>query len=96
MKTARNTKNKENQSKRISNIKKPGKMTMTEWQTMLRQQAALNETFVITEQAGGNYTVKNYASDHSYTVTWIRDGHLLNSCSCMDFRTSRLASILRP
>lgn len=63
---------------------------MREWQVKLREEAALNEAFVITRQSDGSFAVKNYASDHSYAVTWIREGHQLNSCSCMDFRTSGL------
>lgn len=56
----------------------------------MRTQAAEKETFSITPDGEGEYTVSNHATSHKYKVVWLGKGHPLNSCSCMDFRTSRL------
>ena len=83
-------------AKRISNIIKPGEMSSLEWQLTLRRQQAQKEDFAIREadpvRAPGEYTVGNAKTRNEYRVSFYGEGHPLNSCSCMDFRTSRIGS----
>ena len=84
------TKQKTKTSGRISNVIKPSRMSLKEWQIKLRLQAAEKETFSISGDGNGEFVVSNYSTSHKYEVVWKGLGHPLNRCSCMDFRTSRL------
>lgn len=79
---------------RISNIVKPRGMSLQGWQIALRRQAAQKENFGIVEvdtsQYPGEYVVVSPATQGKYQVHYHGEGHELNACSCMDFRTSRL------
>lgn len=83
-------------SQRISNIIKPRGMSPREWQVKLRRQQALKEAFAIREsdpvRAPGEYAVGNAKTRNEYRVSYYGEGHPLNSCSCMDFRTSRIGT----
>lgn len=78
----------------LSNIVRPAGMTLVQWQVRLRQQAASSEEFAVSEvdvrHTPGLYRVYSVKSRLSYQVSWYGRGHQLNSCSCMDFKTSRL------
>lgn len=84
------TKQKIKASGRISNVTRPSKMSLKEWQIKLRVQAADKENFSITGNGNGEFVVSNYSTSHKYEVVWKGLGHPLNRCSCMDFRTSHL------
>lgn len=84
------TKQKAKASVRISNVTRPSKMSLKEWQIKLRVQAADKDNFSITGNGNGEFVVSNYSTSHKYEVVWKGLGHPLNRCSCMDFRTSRL------
>ena len=81
---------------RISNIVKPRGMSLQGWQVALRQQAARKENFGIvevdSEHSPGEYRVVSPATQGHYQVCYYGEGHELNACSCMDFRTSRLGT----
>lgn len=47
---------------------------------------------VDTEHAPGEFTVMSPATQGRYQVLYHGEGHELNACSCMDFRTSRLGT----
>ncbi len=83
-------------SQRISNIIKPWGMSLREWQVKLRRQQAQKEAFAIREadsvHAPGEYAVGNAKTGNEYLVSYYGEGHPLNSCSCMDFRTSRIGT----
>ena len=83
-------------SMRISSIVKPGGMSLQGWQVALRQQAAKKENFGIievdSEQLPGEYRVFSPTTQGRYQVCYHGEGHELNACSCMDFRTSRLGT----
>ena len=83
-------------SQRISNIIKPRGMSPREWQVTLRRQQAQKEAFAIREadpvRAPGEYAVGNAKTRNEYRVSFYGKGHPLNSCSCMDFRTSRIGT----
>lgn len=84
------TKQKTKASGRISNVTRPSRMSLKEWQIKLRIQAAEKEKFSITGNGNGEFVVSNYSTSHKYEAVWKGFGHPLNRCSCMDFRTSRL------
>ena len=81
---------------RLSNIVKPRGMSLQGWQVALRQQAARKENFGIVEldaeHSPGEYRVISPATQGRYQVIYHGEGHELNACSCMDFRTSRLGT----
>lgn len=83
-------------SSRFSNIVKPKDMSLLGWQVALRQQAARKENFGIVEvdpeHSPGEYRVVSPATQGRYQVCYHGEGHELNACSCMDFRTSRLGT----
>lgn len=83
-------------SHRLSNVTKPSGMTLQHWQVTLREQAAEKETFGISEVgpvgAPGEYLVRNPVTRSSHLVHYHGMDHPFNSCSCMDFRTSRLGT----
>ena len=84
------TKQKTKASVRISNVTRPSKMSLKEWQIKLRVQAADKDNFSITGNGNGEFVVSNYSTSQKYEVVWKGLGHPLNRCSCMDFRTSHL------
>lgn len=93
----KNTSTKKSTSaQRLSNIVKPRGMSLAGWQVALRQQAARKEDFgvveVDTEHSPGEYYVMSPATRGRYEVHYHGEGHELNACSCMDFRTSRLGT----
>lgn len=67
---------------------------MEHWQVMLRRQAAGKEAFAISEVgsrvAPGRYVVRNPSTKNEYKVLYHGPTNVLNYCSCMDFKTSRL------
>ena len=82
--------------KRLSNIFKPEELSLVEWQRTLRRQEAERDSFVFYEvdrdSSPGEYAVLNPHTKNRYTVFYHGEGHRLNSCSCMDFRTSGLGT----
>lgn len=83
-------------SLRLSNVVCPENMSIEEWQIALRKQQSEKEFFGISEVdavlSPGVYTVLNVARAGKYRVTYHCEGHPLNECTCMDFRTSRLGT----
>lgn len=81
---------------RLTNTVKPGGMSLQEWQIALRRQAAQKENFGILEvdvqHSPGEYLVMSPATHGRYKVLYYGNNHLLNCCSCMDFRTSQLGT----
>lgn len=87
---------------------KPEKMTLEEWQTALRRQAAEREFFAIeplgedtdSEDActsgetlsQGSFRVTNPQTKSTYKVVYRGGGSEWNYCSCMDFRTNGLGT----
>lgn len=82
--------------RRLSNLSKPSDMTDLEWQVALRRQQAQKEAFTIREldpeHAPGEYAVGNAGTRNEYRVIYYGEDHPLNSCTCMDFRTSRIGT----
>lgn len=80
----------------LSNVVKPEGMSMKDWQLGLREQAARKEHFEVSEvdvrHSPGLYRVYSERSRYAYHVHWFGGGHALNSCSCMDFKASRLGT----
>ena len=80
----------------ISHITKPEKMSLEEWQILLRQQASKTERFAISsvdeQRCPGEYLVKNPATHNEYKVVYRGARSEWNYCSCMDFKTSRLGT----
>ncbi len=89
-------KSPKNTAPKVSYHYKPENMTLEQWQVALRQQAAMKETFNISENtvtdAPGYYTVGNYATKREYRVVFRGEESPWNYCSCMDFKTSRLGT----
>ena len=86
-------------AKMLSNVTKPVDLSLAEWQVRLRVQAAEKEPLTISEgtldedrNEPGLYTVVNGNSKNRHLVEFHGEGHPLNGCSCMDFRTSRLGT----
>ena len=96
MKSSSKTRKKSATALRLSNIQKPEGYSLESWQLALRHQQAVKENLSIAEtdpeNDPGMYQVWNPASRNRYEVRYHGSGHPLNSCSCMDFRTSRLGS----
>lgn len=92
----RSAKKKAAPQMRLSNIQKPEGYTLEQWQLALRRQQAQKDPLPVEEpdpeQDPGLYLVHNPATRNRYEVRYFGQGHPLNSCSCMDFRTSRLGS----
>lgn len=88
-----NTKPKKGRT--LSNVTKPCDLSLTQWQIRLRAQAAGKEAFGISEDSSegrGIYQVVNGQTRVGYQVEFHGEGHPLNGCTCMDFRTSRLGT----
>lgn len=80
----------------MSNVVKPARMDLIEWQNKLRVNAAETENLNVVndydEKLGGCFRVMNPTTRGRYEVFYYGEGHPLNRCNCMDFRTSRLAT----
>ena len=89
-------KKKESPTPKVSYHYKPDNMTLEQWQIALRQQTALKETFVISEDKAtdgpGYYIVSNPTTRNEYRVVFRGEESPWNYCSCMDFKTSRLGT----
>ena len=81
---------------KLSNILRPEKMTLEEWQTALRKQAAQEEMLAVTEDRDtdetGCYEVKNPLTRHNYKVIYRGESSPWNYCSCMDFKSNQLGT----
>lgn len=81
---------------RLSNVVKPKNLSLQEWQILLRRNAAESEKLVLAadcdEHLGPCYRVMNPAMRTSHEVFFYGNGHPLNRCNCMDFKTSRLST----
>ena len=82
--------------RRLSNVVKPPRMDIREWQTRLRANAAESESLGLCndydEEMGACYRVVNPATKGRYSVFYYGEGNPLNRCGCMDFRTSRIST----
>ena len=80
----------------LSNVVRPHGMSDVQWQQALRRQIVSKECFGISETdaktAPGEYVVWNPRKQSRHVVTYHGEGHPLNSCTCMDFRTSRIGT----
>ncbi len=82
--------------KRVPYYRKPGDLTVEEWQSALRKQYALEQKFKITnigsEPLFSDYKVNNPETNKTYKVS-IRDNiSSFNYCSCPDFRVNTLGT----
>ena len=81
---------------RLSNVVKPEKMSLEQWQAGLRRQAVAREKFRVRELdpvvCPGEYEVRNLEKKNSYIVHFHGDNHPLTGCTCMDYRTSHLGT----
>lgn len=96
-------KDKKNTSKKskdktinVSYHYKPDNMTLEQWQIALRKQAAQKELFAISEintkEYPGYYHVQNPATHNDYRIVYRGEKSPWNYCSCMDFKSSQLAT----
>lgn len=89
-------KRSDKQTSKVSYNYKPDGMTLEQWQIALRQQAAMKEPFVISEDTAtdgpGYYEVVNHTTKKEYRVVYRGEESPWNYCSCMDFKTSRLGT----
>ncbi len=89
-------KKRETKNKTLSNVVKPENMGLREWQIRLRKQAAVKDALVVSSVdrifRPGEYEVRNFQTRKVYNVAYYGEGCCLNSCSCMDFRTSGLST----
>ena len=89
-------KKREAKVRMLSNVVKPTDMDLREWQVRLRRQAAEKDNLAVSSvdrvYRPGEYEVRNYLTRKIYQVTYYGEGCCLNSCSCMDFRTSGLST----
>ena len=80
----------------LSNVVKPANMGLREWQIKLRQQAAMKDNLAVSSAdcvyRPGKYEVRNFQTKRIYNVAYYGEGCCLNSCTCMDFRTSGLST----
>ena len=80
----------------LSNTKKPGDLSVSEWQSELRKQIAESSEFKITNVGEGlvysDYSVYNNATKNTYKVALRSRDNSLNFCSCYDFKTNRLGT----
>ena len=87
---------KKNVEPRLSNVVKPEKMSLEEWQRTLRRQAAEREMLgvqaVDKKLCPGEYRVTNPKSREEYKVVFRGENSTWNYCSCMDFKTSQLGT----
>lgn len=99
--TVKRTTKKQNHEKkvpgaRLSNVMKPDKMSVEEWQLTLRRQAAEREMLGVqamdSKLCPGVYCVTNPKSNEEYKVVFRGENSKWNFCSCMDFKTSQLGT----
>lgn len=87
---------KSTQELRLSNVVKPGNMSLEKWQRALRRQAAEREMLgvraVDAKLCPGEYRVVNPKSKEEYKVVFRGENSSWNYCSCMDFKTSQLGT----
>lgn len=93
------TKNKKSNSthskSKFSPNRKPELMSLTEWQTALRRQAAETEYLQVRAVDGareGYFSVHNPKSSSRYRVVFRGVGSPWNYCSCPDFKTNQLGT----
>ena len=91
-KKSQKQKREERPRRTTSNINKPDGLTPEEWQVRLREEAATTEVLTVSKMEPGLFAVGNVASFQRYEVVWRGSNHPLNSCSCMDFKTSQLGT----
>ncbi len=81
---------------KVSYNYRPADMKLTEWQIILRRQAAAKAFFAISAMderyAPGDYQVINPINKSEYKVVYRGQGNEWNYCSCMDFKASRLGT----
>ena len=81
---------------KISHTRKPENMSDVEWQTILRQQIAADESFDIQKTSGGavfgDYKVHSGKTSNTYKVALRSADNSLNFCSCPDFKTNQLGT----
>jgi hypothetical protein len=81
---------------KISWLVKPDRMTLEEWQRLLRKQVAgeevMNVAAVDEKNLPGEYEVKNPQTKQVYKVVYRGDGSPWNYCSCLDFKTNHLCT----
>jgi SNF2 family DNA or RNA helicase len=82
--------------KRVPYYKKPGELTVEEWQAALRKQYAQEQRFEVknigSDSLYSDYEVYNPETDKKYKVS-IRDNiSSYNFCSCPDFRVNTLGT----
>lgn len=91
----KNTSGKEPVNK-VSYHYKPDNLTMEEWQIALRRQAAMKESFNITEinrkEFPGYYQVQNPVNHSEYRVVFRGKESLWNYYPYMDFKTNQLGT----
>lgn len=96
IKKKKTTNQTDKQAPKVSYNYKPEGMTLEQWQIALRQQAAMKEAFVISEDmevdGPGYYKVINRTTKKMYRVVYRGEESHWNFCSCMDFKTSRLGT----
>ncbi|MEP7238917.1 MAG: SWIM zinc finger family protein [Ferruginibacter sp.] len=80
----------------LSNSKKPQNLTIFEWQSQLRRQAAERLSFKITNIGEGlvysDYKIYNNTTKNFYKVALRSSDNSLNYCSCYDFKTNQLGT----
>lgn len=82
--------------KRVPYSYKPEDMDLSEWQTALRKQYAIEQNFIIenigTHPVFSDYSVFNPKTAKLYKVAIRDDNFGLNFCSCPDFKTNMLGT----
>jgi superfamily II DNA or RNA helicase len=76
----------------LSNVVCPQNMTLVQWQTKLRTQAAERGHFAIAQLEPGVFSVRSAGSDTAYKVVYRGERSDWNYCSCMDFKTGLLGT----
>lgn len=81
---------------KVSLLTRPEKMSLEEWQVLLRKQVAQKELLGIEpvnkKQTLGDFSVKNPQTDHIYKVAFRGIDSAWNYCSCPDFKTNQLGT----
>lgn len=76
--------------------RKPADITLQAWQVALRKQFVVGKSFQIRKLDGhpvfSDYAVFNPETKNSYKVAIRDNGHEMNFCSCMDFKTNHLGT----
>ena len=81
---------------KVSQLQRPEKLSLEEWQILLRKQAAQRELLSIEavnkKQTFGDFNVRNPQTDHLYKVAFRGINSAWNYCSCPDFKTNQLGT----